>query len=241
MKTSDLSILLAEDDANLGAVLASYLRRKGFEVNLCRDGAQALEAYKTGAHNFIITDIMMPIMDGFTFAKEVRSKDADIPIIFLTAKTLEEDVVTGFKIGADDYIIKPFNMEELLMRINAISRRFVKKLRLKEEDLHYKYSFRDIKFEYFKRNLCNGVDEISLQVREADLLKLFFEKENEAVERSYILNRLWGNDSYTNSRSLDVYTARLRSYLKPCTYIELLNLRGEGMTLKVDKSKDVKK
>ncbi len=237
METSELSILLVEDDANLGAILASSLRRKGFDVNLCRDGDEALSAYRTDAYNFVITDVMMPVMDGFTLAKEIRSNDADIPIIFITAKTLDEDIIEGFKVGADDYIVKPFRIDELIMRINAIARRMVaKERRSKEDGIYYKYSFKDLEFDYFNKTLFNGVKKVGLSAREADILIIFFKNENKAVERSYILNKIWNDDSYATSRNFDVYLAKLRSYLKPCEYIQLVNLRSEGIKLMVNRS-----
>jgi DNA-binding response OmpR family regulator len=236
MKNPDLSILLAEDDINLGVVLSTYLRNKGFDITFCKDGREALEAYKTGKYNFVITDITMPLMDGFEFAKEIRVKNPEIPIVFLTAKTMEEDRIKGFKIGADDYILKPFSMDELLMRINAIARRGVRAV---PEDIHYKYSYKNIDFDYHGKTLSNGEDKFSLSVRDADLLRMLFQKENEAIERSYLLFKIWGSDNYFNSRNMDVYMTKFRSYLKTCPDISILNIRGEGIKLVVNRDEQV--
>ena len=238
MRNLDLSILVVEDDLNLGVVLSTYLRNKGFDIFLCKDGREALEAYKTGKYNFIITDIMMPVMDGFELAKEIRSDNPEIPIIFLTAKTMEEDRIKGFKIGADDYILKPFNMDELLMRINAVARRGIKKI---PENAHYKYSYKNLEFDYFGRTLFNGEEKYSLSLRDADLLRILFQKENESIERSHLLFKIWGSDSYFNSRNMDVYMTKLRSYLRACPDIQILNIRGEGIKLVVNRSEDAEK
>jgi DNA-binding response OmpR family regulator len=236
MKNPDLSILLAEDDLNLGVVLSTYLRNKGFDILLCKDGKEALEAYRSGKFNFVITDIMMPVMDGFELAKEIRLKNPEIPIIFLTAKTMEEDRIKGFKIGADDYILKPFSMDELLMRINAVARRGVKAL---PEDAHYKYSYKNINFDYFGKTLSNGKEKYTLSLRDADLLRMLFQRENETIERSHLLFKIWGSDNYFNSRNMDVYMTKFRSYLKPCSDIQILNIRGEGIKLVVNRDADV--
>jgi DNA-binding response OmpR family regulator len=232
MKNPNLSILIAEDDLNLGVVLSTYLRNKGFDTFLCKDGREALGEYKTGKYNFIITDIMMPLMDGFELAKEIRVKNPEIPIIFLTAKTMEEDRIKGFKIGADDYILKPFSMDELVMRVNAVARRGVKPV---PEDNHYKYSYKNIEFNYFEKTLFNGEEKYLLSFRDADLLRMLFQKENEAIERSHLLFRLWGSDNYFNSRNMDVYMTKFRSYLKTCPDIQILNIRGEGIKLVVNR------
>jgi DNA-binding response OmpR family regulator len=237
MKNLYLSILVAEDDLNLGVVLSTYLRNKGFDVFLCKDGKEALEAFKTKKYNFIITDIMMPVMDGFELAREIRSNDPEIPIIFLTAKTMEEDRIKGFKVGADDYILKPFNMDELLMRINAVARRGIKKT---PEDAHYKYSYKNLEFDYFERTLFDGEKKYSLSLRDADLLRILFQKENESIERSHLLFKIWGSDSYFNSRNMDVYMTKLRSYLRACSDIQILNIRGEGIKLVVNRGADAK-
>ncbi|MDR1973376.1 MAG: response regulator transcription factor [Bacteroidales bacterium] len=235
MKNPELSILLVEDDRNLGVVLATYLRNKGFNVLLSGNGQEALEVYRKEEHNFIITDVMMPIMDGFTFAKKIRIINPDVPIIFLTAKTMEEDRIKGFKIGADDYIVKPFSMDELLMRIHVIARRSVKP---KDEELHYKFSFENIDFDFFKKTLSDGNETHSLSVRDTDLLKIFFQKENEVVDRSYVLNKIWGEDNRPNSRSLDVYITKFRSYLKSCPKVQIINIRNEGIKFIIDRSTD---
>jgi DNA-binding response OmpR family regulator len=232
MKNPDLSILIAEDDLNLGVVISTYLTNKGFNISLRKDGKEALEAYKTGKYNFIIADIMMPVMDGFELAKEIRSMDPEIPIIFLTAKTMEEDRIKGFKIGADDYILKPFNIDELLMRINAIARRGIKTL---PEDDHYKYSYKNIEFDYFEKTLLDGEKKHSLSLRDADLLRILFQRENELIDRSHLLFKIWGSDNYFNSRNMDVYMTKFRSYLKACPDIQILNIRGEGIKLVVNK------
>jgi DNA-binding response OmpR family regulator len=235
MKNPYLSILLAEDDLNLGVVLSTYLRNKGFDILLCKDGREALDAFRTGDYNFVITDIMMPVMDGFELAKEIRVKNPEIPIVFLTAKTMEEDRLKGFKIGADDYILKPFSMDELLLRISAIARRGVKAVR---EDPDFKYSYKNIEFDYFEKTLFNGEKKYSLSLRDADLLRMLFQKENEAIERSHLLFKIWGSDNYFNSRNMDVYMTKFRSYLRTCPDMQILNIRGEGIKLVVNRDED---
>lgn len=227
----DLHILLAEDDKNLGNVLKAYLEAKGFMTDLSIDGKAALERFKRGTYDFCILDIMMPVMDGFTLAKEIRKLDADIPFLFLTAKAMQEDKVHGFEVGADDYLTKPFSMEELLLRIKAILRRSQS-----EEDENKEtalYTFGGYDFDYNRQLLCIGKKKQKLTSKEADLLRLLCQNMNNVLDRSVALNKIWYDDSYFNARSMDVYITKLRKYLKEDPTVELINVHGVGFKLVV--------
>ena len=221
-------ILLAEDDSNLGLLLRNYLEAKDYETTLFVNGRVALEAFSAGLFDLCILDIMMPEMDGLALAKAVRKLDPDIPIIFLTAKNQEEDIIEGFKTGADDYITKPFNMEELLYRIEAILRRTKGPATEKEEE------FSNIGEYVFdsKRQLLTYMDhQISLTTKESELLELLFRHRNEILERNYALKSIWIDDNYFNARSMDVYITRLRKYLKKDLAVKILNIHGRGYRL----------
>jgi DNA-binding response OmpR family regulator len=232
MKRPEVSILLAEDDPNLGTFLRSYLSMKGFSTMLCVNGEDVLRAYHSGKFNFIILDIMMPLIDGFTVAKEIRKADEDIPIIFTSAKQLEADRMQGFAIGADDYIVKPFNMEELLMRINAILRRT--RVCVSERMQKY-FDLGCLTFDTDKMVLYNENERIVLTSKESDLLRLFCIKENQLVNRSYVLSRVWNNDDFLSARSMDVYISKLRKYLRPYPHIRIHNTHGVGFKLTVNR------
>jgi len=229
METKNTKILLAEDDKNLGTILKAYLEAKGFSVSLCVNGQEAHNTYKKEHFDFCIIDVMMPIKDGFTLAKEIRKTDKKIPLLFLTAKAMQEDILDGLNIGADDYITKPFNMEELLLRMKAILRRSVP-----EEDENKKlnvFVLGKYTFDYPHQNLIfEGVDQ-KLTSKEAELLKLLSENMNEVLDRTIALNRIWQDDSYFNARSMDVYIVKLRKYLKSDPTVELLNVHGIGFKL----------
>jgi two-component system OmpR family response regulator len=212
-------ILLAEDDTNLGSLLRNYLNAKNYETTLFMTGRSALEAFSAGLFDLCILDIMMPEMDGLALAKAVRSLDPAIPIIFLTAKNQEDDIIEGFKTGADDYITKPFNMEELLYRIEAIFRRTTSPVNVKGEELNRigEYIFDN------RRQL--------LTFREQQILDLLFRHKNEVLERNYALKSIWIDDNYFNARSMDVYITRLRKYLKKDPGVKILNIHGRGYRL----------
>jgi DNA-binding response OmpR family regulator len=220
-------ILLVEDDPNLGQILAEYLQLKGFEPILCGDGEEGLAMYKSHTFELCLLDIMMPKKDGFTLAREIRSVDKKIPIIFLTAKTLKEDAIEGFKIGADDYITKPFSMEELLLRINAVLRR----LSPARSDMENVFKIGNLVFDFNYQTLKSVAGEIKLTTKEANLLRLLCQNKNLTLNRSAALKMIWGDDSYFNARSMDVYIAKLRKYLKNDDHLNILTIHGEGFKL----------
>ena len=226
MKTK---ILLAEDDKNLGSVLKAYLEAKGYTTTLCMDGKEALETFKRNEFDFCILDIMMPIMDGFTLAKEIRKLDKHIPFLFLTAKSMQEDKVHGFELGADDYLTKPFSMEELLLRIKAIRRRIEENSKAKPENNFF--TFGKYKFDHNRQILEVDGKQQKLTSKEADLLKLLCQNMNSVLDRSVALNKIWFDDSYFNARSMDVYITKLRKYLKDDPDVELINVHGVGFKL----------
>ncbi len=235
------TILLVEDDQNFGDVLRSYLEMHDYNVELATDGEQGFKKYNTGDYALCILDVMMPIKDGFTLAKEIREKDKDIPIIFLTAKSLKEDVLEGFKIGADDYITKPFNSEELLLRVQAILRRSGAKQEV-EEDVK-EFNLGDYHFNYPLRILTHtGADgEIhkdNLSPKEAHLLRMFCMHKNDVLARSKALTKIWGEDNYFTARSMDVFVTKLRKYLKRDEKLEIVNIHGNGFRL-IDRSEAV--
>lgn len=226
-----INVLLAEDDKNLGSVLKAYLEAKGYSTTLCVDGKEALESFKRNEFEFCILDIMMPVMDGFTLAKEIRKIDKQIPFLFLTAKSMQEDKIYGFELGADDYLTKPFSMEELLLRIKAIHRRSESAKGDKAEESVF--SFGNFTFDHNRQMLGNGKDQQKLTSKEADLLKLLCQNMNGVLDRSVALNKIWYDDSYFNARSMDVYITKLRKYLKEDPTVELINVHGVGFKLVV--------
>lgn len=229
MEKSTIKILLAEDDPNLGTILKAYLEAKGFPTTLCINGEEAYNTYLKDSFNFCILDVMMPIKDGFTVAREIRKVDKKIPILFLTAKTMQEDILEGLKIGADDYLTKPFSMEELLLRINAIYRRSYTKESGDSEKTFFHIG--NYSFDYARQILKIGDQEQKLTSKEAQLLKMLCDRANEVLDRSEALTKIWLDDNYFNARSMDVYIAKLRKYLKDDPHVELLNVHGRGFKL----------
>ncbi|BDD11358.1 DNA-binding response regulator [Fulvitalea axinellae] len=229
---SKQKFLLVEDDPNLGQILSEYLTVKGFEPTLRTDGESGLEAFRSDTFDLCILDVMLPKKDGFSLAKDIREKDKEVPIIFLTAKSMKEDTIKGFKLGADDYMTKPFSMEELLLRIQAILRRAENSGKNKTEDSVSAYKIGKTEFDSETRDLrIQGTDDRRLTAKEAGLLKLLCMNRNSTLERSVALKTLWNDDSYFNARSMDVYIAKLRKYLKPDNTIEILTVHGEGFKL----------
>lgn len=228
------NILLVEDDQNFGDVLRSYLEMNDYEVTLANDGIKGMESYHQGSYDLCILDVMMPRKDGFTVAREIREKDQAIPIIFLTAKTLKDDVLQGFKIGADDYITKPFNSEELLFRIGAILKRTKPKEAPKEEAREYfigKYHFNyPVRILTFDKNGV-GSPQYKLSPKESQLLKMFALKMNDVLTRSEALTKIWGEDNYFTARSMDVFVTKLRKYLADDDNLEIVNIHGNGFQL----------
>ena len=222
-----LKILLCEDDENLGMLLREYLQAKGFTTELCADGELGYKAFLKTKFDICVLDVMMPKKDGFTLAKEIRNSNQDIPIIFLTAKTLKEDILEGFKIGADDYITKPFSMEELVFRIEAIIRR-TKGKKNKESTV---YRIGKFTFDTQKQLLCLGDEQRKLTTKENELLALLCSHANESLQRDFALKTIWIDDNYFNARSMDVYITKLRKHLKDDPQIEIINIHGKGYKL----------
>ena len=222
-----LKILLCEDDENLGMLLREYLQAKGFTTELCADGELGYKAFLKTKFDICVLDVMMPKKDGFTLAKEIRNSNQDIPIIFLTAKTLKEDILEGFKIGADDYITKPFSMEELVFRIEAIIRR-TKGKKNKESTV---YRIGKFTFDTQKQLLCLGDEQRKLTTKENELLALLCSHANEILPRDFALKTIWIDDNYFNARSMDVYITKLRKHLKDDPQIEIINIHGKGYKL----------
>ncbi|MCB2197245.1 MAG: response regulator transcription factor [Bacteroidetes bacterium] len=228
MDEKNVKILLAEDDENLGALLREYLVAKGLNTTLFVNGELALNGFKNDTYDLCILDVMMPKMDGFTVAREIRKLNADVPFIFLTAKSLKDDIIEGFSVGADDYMTKPFSMEELLYRIKAILRRTNKNSSSETEKT---YTIGDYEFDTQKQILKYGDREQKLTTKESDLLKLLCNNMNNVLERNFALKTIWQEDSYFNARSMDVYITKLRKYLKDDPSIQILNIHGKGYKL----------
>ncbi|MCQ2206558.1 MAG: response regulator transcription factor [Bacteroidaceae bacterium] len=227
-------LLLCEDDENLGMLLREYLQAKGYESTLCADGQEGLETFQQGEFDLCVLDVMMPVKDGFTLAREIREINPQIPIIFLTAKTLGEDKVQGFKIGADDYITKPFSMEELTFRIEAVLRRSCGG-KVREKNV---YQFGIYQFDKVKQSLTyqlpdQGTLVSKLTTKENALLALLCQNVNEMMQRDYALRTIWEEDNYFNARSMDVYITKLRKLLKDDPRVEIINIHGRGYKLVV--------
>lgn len=222
-----LSILLAEDDVNLGQLLSTYLKSKSYDVTLATDGQQALETFNKNKFDFCIFDVMMPKLDGYSLAKEVRELDKKTPIIFLTAKDQNEDKLEGFATGADDYLTKPFSMDELLARITAIMRRTGAVENNESGELYVG----KIKYEPELRILHTSGESKKLTTKENQLLELLVRNQNEVLDRQATLRAVWGDDNYFNGRSMDVYIAKLRKLLKEDPSIEIMNIHGKGFKL----------
>lgn len=224
-----IKVLIAEDDPFIGMITKECFESRGFEVCLCEDGNSAFKSYLDFKPSICIFDVMMPLKDGFTLAEEIRAIDKYIPILFLTAKSLKEDIIRGFKIGADDYVKKPFSVEELIARVEAILRRSGKS----EEKENAKSIFQLglLSFDSDFKILKSSSVEINLTDKESDILAELCKNQNKITDRSALLLKVWGDDSFFNSRSLDVYITKLRKYLKNDENIELVTVRGKGFKL----------
>jgi len=222
-----LNILLCEDDENLGMLLREYLQAKGYNAELCPDGEAGYKAFIKGKYDICVFDVMMPKKDGFTLAKEVRAVNAEVPIMFLTAKNLKDDVFEGFKIGADDYITKPFSMEELTLRMEAILRR----IRGKKNREVTVYNIGKFNFDSKKQILSIGEKSTKLTTKESELLALLCAHQNEILQRDFALKSIWIDDNYFNARSMDVYITKLRKHLKDDPSVEIINIHGKGYKL----------
>ena len=224
-------ILLAEDDENLGSLLQEYLQAKNYETDWVNNGEKAFRYFEQFHYDLCLLDVMMPVKDGFTLASEIRIMNSEIPIIFLTAKSMKEDVLEGFSLGADDYITKPFSMEELLFRIEAILRRT--KGARGGSDAHI-WKIGSFTFDA-KTQLLMGMDsEQKLTTKESELLKLLCNNMNMVLERNFALKAIWIDDNYFNARSMDVYITKLRKYLKADPGVQIINVHGKGYKLVVD-------
>lgn len=222
-----IKILVAEDDPNLATILKAYLSQKGYQVLLATDGQVALDYFKQDEVDACILDIMMPTKDGFAVAKEIRRFDKKVPIIFLSAKTLEADKLKGFEIGCDDYITKPFSMEELIARLNATLRRTFDDNK-PENNI---FSIGNYTFDYNRQLLTINGEDQKLTAKECELLKMYCVNFNQLVERVTTLQKIWKDDSYFAARSMDVYITKLRKYLSKDPDIQLVNMHGIGFKL----------
>lgn len=230
MATKERSkVLLVEDDKNLGNILREYLDAKGYTTALAVNGKQGFDLFSKNKFDICLLDVMMPVKDGFTLAREIRAVDKNIPIVFLTAKSMKEDTIEGFNAGADDYIAKPFSMEELLLRMTAILRR-AQSQNQKNSDQE-EFTIGQYHFDYKKQTLEIKGKKMSLTTKEAELLKLLCLNSNDVLDRNFALNTIWQDDDYFKGRSMDVYIAKLRKYLKEDPNIEILNVHGKGFKL----------
>lgn len=221
-------ILLCEDDTNLGMVLKNYLELNDYDVILERDGRLGLAAFQREKFDICLLDVMMPNMDGFTLAEEIRDVDPDIPLFFLSAKTMKDDIIQGYKLGADDYITKPFDSEVLLAKIRVILKRNEEENRINE---NIEFDLGSFHFNPRLRQLSRGDVMQTLSPKENELLKMLAEHKNDLLAREQALKRIWGSDTYFNGRSMDVYIAKLRKYLKEDPNIEIVNIHGNGFRL----------
>lgn len=226
-------ILLAEDDSNLGNLLKEYLEAKNYETSWAKNGKEGFDLFKKTSYDLCLLDVMMPLKDGFTLAKEIRAQNKSVPIVFLTAKSMKEDAIEGFTVGADDYITKPFSMEELLLRLNAILRR-TKNQTTADNTIKF-FEIGHYQFDYENQKLKMGKKEQGLTTKEAELLRLLCLHKNDVLDRNFALNAIWKDDNYFNSRSMDVFVTRLRKYLKDDPKVEIINIHGKGFKLLVNK------
>ncbi len=224
-------ILLLEDDDNLGAIIKEHLTLNGFTVELRRNGHDGLEAYAENNFDLCLVDTQMPPMDGFTSTRTIRERDSRIPIIFLTAKSLQEDKIKGFKIGCDDYITKPFSIEELLLRIRAVLKRSGSGAIESQQHL---FAIGHFTFDSNKRTLACPEQTYKLTSKETELLKMLCRHVNHTLSRADALREIWGTEDYFNSRSMDVFISKLRRYLKSDDRIEIINIHGKGFKLVID-------
>ena len=222
-----MRVILSEDDENLGSLLREYLIAKGYDTDLYPDGEAAYKGFQKNQYDLCIFDVMMPKKDGFSLAKDVRMINSEIPIIFLTAKNMKEDVIEGFRIGADDYMTKPFSMEELIFRIEAILRRTMGEA----DNTQVVFKLGRFTFDARKQTLSDANDSTKLTTKESELLRLLCVNANKVLERNYALKTIWVDDNYFNARSMDVYITKLRKPLKDEEGIEIINIHGKGYKL----------
>jgi DNA-binding response OmpR family regulator len=230
MTTAKAKILLVEDDRNLGTVIHDYLEMSDFKVMLAKNGQEGLDEFKQGSYNLVLLDIMLPLIDGFSVAEEIRKKDCETPIIFMTAKSLKEDRIKGFKLGADDYITKPFSTEELKLRINAVLRRTSKNNQVNQNII---FTIGRHTFDYTSHMLISDGNERRLTKREAELLNLLCVNMNRILRRDIALKTIWGEDDYFMGRSMDVYITKLRKMLSTDPDVSIVNIHNTGFKLDV--------
>lgn len=227
------AILLVEDDQNLGFVIQDALKRKGFQVHLCRDGKEGLKKFNEQPYDLCVLDVMLPGKDGFSLAEDIRLTNAEVPIVFLTAKSQTEDKIAGFKAGGDDYLTKPFSHEELILRIEAILRRTVGRSNDGRDRDHFEVGA--YTFDFRNLVLSHPDEERKLTRKEADVLRLLCLHADQVLPRELVLNMVWGDDTYFLGRSLDVFISRLRKYLKGDPAVQIVNVHGVGFKLVVDR------
>lgn len=226
---SSPKILIVEDDENLGYLLKENLESKGFLVSICNDGKKGIRMFNQEIFQLCILDVMLPLKDGFTIAKEMRALRENVPIIFLTSRSMELDKIKGFEIGCDDYITKPFSIMELILRMNAILKRTNVRDPKSKADV---FNIGKYVFYYTERKLkFPDQSEKTLSVKETELLRIFCEKENELIHRNYLMNKVWGSDDYFIAKSMDVFITRLRKLLKSDSNLEIQNIYGTGFKL----------
>jgi DNA-binding response OmpR family regulator len=230
MHKEKLKILLAEDDLNLGMLVADHLESEGFDVKLCKDGEIALKAFNASAFDLCLLDVMMPKMDGFTLAKEIRKKNEIIPIIFITARSMKEDKLKGYDLGADDYITKPFDEQELLWKIKAVIRRIPEN---KKEETVESVSIGKYTFDFSRQSLSIGGKIKRITEKESDILKYLSDHRNKKIKREDLLTEVWGNNDYFFGRSLDVFITKIRKYLKEDAALNIENVFGVGFIFNV--------
>ena len=224
------SILLVEDEENFGSVLKNYLELSDYIVTLCTDGNKGLNSFRNNIYDLCILDVMMPERDGFSLATEIKKINQTIPVIFLTAKKLKEDILKGYQVGADDYITKPFDTEVLLYKIKAVLNRNGNTI---QKEMVSKYTFGQFTFNTETRELLSETSTKKLSPKESELLKLLCANINEVVSRDLALNKIWKDNNYFTTRSMDVFIAKLRKYLKEDATLEIINVHGNGFRLLV--------
>jgi two-component system, OmpR family, response regulator len=227
-------ILLVEDDPNFGSVMKNYLELNDYDVKLATDGVAGYESFEKGSYDLCILDVMMPKMDGFTLANKIRDKNSYVPLVFLTAKTMKEDMLTGFKSGADDYITKPFDSEVLLYKLKSILKRSQEH---GVDPTQNEFDMGIYHFNYNLRTITNDGNEQKMSPKEADLLKLLCLHKNELLQRQKALKEIWGEDNYFTARSMDVFVTKLRKYVKDDPNIDIMNIHGKGFRMMVKEKK----
>ena len=222
-----MHILLCEDEESLGMLVREYLQAKGYDAELYLDGEAGYKAFVKGEYDMCLLDVMMPKMDGFTLARELRMINAEVPIMFLTAKNLKDDILEGFKLGADDYLTKPFSMDELVYRMEAILRR----VKARNKQMAVRYQLGRFVFDTQRQLLTIGEKSTKLTTKESELLTMLCTHMNDVLERDLALKTIWIDDNYFNARSMDVYITKLRKHLKEDPQIEIINIHGKGYKL----------